>query len=90
MTDRDECHIYPSASGHMTSADCWCEPKGYWMDRPGDDPLFVVEHDDNHDEPDAEGNIYKRVDILIIRERDCRDWVTRVLNTIYFPPIPEA
>jgi len=88
MTDRDECHIYPSASGHITSADCWCEPKGYWMDREADDPLFVVEHDDLHDVVDSEGNIHKRSTILVMREHDPKDWITRALDRVPFHQHP--
>jgi len=80
--DRNECHIFGSMSGHHKSADCWCEPQGYWITGNDGEPLFVVEHTDNHDEVDENGLIHKRRTILYLRENDPADWVTRALNRI--------
>lgn len=44
------------------------------------DPLFVIDHLDLHDVPDENGMIHKRSTILVLRERDDADWVTRFLN----------
>lgn len=85
MPDYNECHIINSLSGHIHSADCWCEPAGYWQTGEDGQPLFVIEHLDNHDEPDSEGLIHKRKTILFMRERDEADWLTRFLNRFANP-----
>jgi hypothetical protein len=88
MPDYNECHIFGSMSGHIKNVDCWCEPQGYWITGNDGEPLFVVEHTDNHDEVDEQGNIHKRSTILRIREGDPRDWITRRLDRISFHQHP--
>lgn len=80
MSDHNECHIMSSGSGHIHSADCWCEPQGYWMHDVDGNRLFVVDHYDLHDKPDDEGMIHQRRTILFLREQDQADWLTRFLN----------
>ncbi len=84
MPDYNMCNITPSDSGHVHSVDCWCEPQGYWMRDAAGDPLFVIEHNDLHDENDAEGMIHKRSTVLNMRSHDASDWVTRILDRVSF------
>ena len=86
--ERTELHIYPSESGHESSSDCWCEPnRCYWLEIvTGDAPVFIIEHEDNHDKPDKDDLINTYQTIIQFRIKN-RDWVSQILQVpLLLPP----
>lgn len=73
---RNEVHVINRHNGHVQSADCWCEPLGYWHTNMHGVLMFIVEHKD--------GGIHTHRRSVSAFRSAHPDATTKLLDSIYF------